>query len=105
MESIIVALRWNLFEGHGMESIIVALITGGLSLIGVIIPSRSNGKKLQQQLEIAQAVTDTKIVELTREVRDHNNFAKRVPVLEERMKVANHRIDDLEHRKEHNHEE
>ena len=87
-----------------MESIIVALITGGLSLIGVIITSRSNGKKLQQQLEIAQAVTDTKIVELTREVRDHNNFAKRVPVLEEKMKVANHRIDDLEPRKEHSHE-
>ena len=65
-----------------MESIIVALITGGLSLIGVIITSRSSGKKLQQQLEIAQAVTDTKIVELTREVRDHNNFAQRVPVLE-----------------------
>ena len=83
-----------------MESIIVALITGGLSLIGVIITSRSNGKKLQQQLEIAQAVTDTKIVELTREVRDHNNFAKRVPVLEEKMKVANHRIDDLERREE-----
>ena len=83
-----------------MESIIVALITGGLSLIGVIITSRSNGKKLQQQLEIAQAVTDTKIVELTREVRDHNYFAKRVPVLEEKMKVANHRIDDLEHEKE-----
>jgi hypothetical protein len=88
-----------------MESIVVALITGGLSLIGVIITSRSNGKKLQQQLEIAQAVTDTKIVELTREVRDHNNFAKRVPVLEEKMKVANHRIDDLERRKEHSHEE
>ena len=52
-----------------MESIIVALITGGLSLIGVIITSRSNGKKVQQQLEIAQAVTDTKIEELTREVR------------------------------------
>ena len=83
-----------------MESIIVALITGGLSLIGVIITSRSNGKKLQQQLEIAQAVTDTKIVELTREVREHNNFARRMPVLEERIKVANHRIDDLEHEKE-----
>ena len=87
-----------------MESIVVALITGGLSLIGVIVTSRSNGKKLQQQLEIAQAVTDTKIVELTREVRDHNNFAKRVPVLEEKMKVANHRIDDLEHGKENHHE-
>lgn len=88
-----------------MESIIVALITGGLSLIGVIITSRSNGKKLQQQLEIAQAVTDTKIVELTREVRDHNNFAKRVPVLEEKVKVANHRIDDLEKERRRNHEE
>lgn len=82
-----------------MESIIVALITGGLSLIGVIITSRSSGKKVQQQLETAQAVTDTKIVELTREVREHNNFAKRMPVLEEKIKVANHRIDDLERRK------
>lgn len=79
-----------------MESIIVALITGGLSLIGVIITSRSSGKKVQQQLEIAQAVTDTKIEELTREVRRHNGFADRVPILEEKMKVANHRIDDLE---------
>ena len=82
-----------------MESIIVALITGGLSLIGVIVTSRSNGKKVQQQLETAQAVTDTKIDELTREVREHNNFARRMPVLEEKIKVANHRIDDLERRK------
>lgn len=88
-----------------MESIVVALITGGLSLIGVIITSRSSSKKVQQQLEIAQAVTDTKIEELTREVRYHNGFAERLPVLEEKMKVANHRIDDLEHGKEHNHEE
>ena len=82
-----------------MESIVVALITGGLSLIGVIITSRSSGKKVQQQLETAQAVTDTKIDELTREVREHNNFARRMPVLEEKIKVANHRIDDLERRK------
>ena len=82
-----------------MESIIVALITGGLSLIGVIITSRSSSKKVQQQLEVAQAVTDTKI-----DVRRHNGFADRVPVLEEKMKVANHRIDDLEHRKENHHE-
>ena len=68
-----------------MESIIVALITGGITMIGVLI---SNGK--------AQAVTETKLEELTREVREHNNFARRVPVLEEQMKVANHRIDDLE---------
>lgn len=68
-----------------MNEIIVALITGGITLLGVLI---SNGK--------AQAVTDTKLEELTREVREHNNFAKRVPVLEEQMKVANHRIQDLE---------
>lgn len=68
-----------------MENIIVALITGGLTLIGVLI---SNGK--------AQAVTDTKLAELTREVREHNHFAQRMPVVEEQIKVINHRIDDLE---------
>lgn len=68
-----------------MNEIIMALITGGVTLLGVLI---SNGK--------AQAVTDTKLEELTREVREHNNFAKRVPVLEEQIKVANHRIQDLE---------
>ena len=83
-----------------MESIILALITGGLSLIGVIITTRNNSKRMEQQLQTAQAVTDTKIDELTREVREHNNFARRMPVLEERIKVANHRIDDLEHEKE-----
>lgn len=83
-----------------MESIIVALITGGLSLIGVIITTRNNSKRMEQQLQTAQAVTDTKIDELTREVREHNNFARRMPVLEERIKVANYRIDDLEHEKE-----
>ena len=68
-----------------MNEIIVALITGGITLLGVLI---SNGK--------AQAVTDTKLEELTREVREHNDFARRVPILEEQMKVANHRIADLE---------
>ena len=68
-----------------MNEIIVALITGGVTLVGVLI---SNQK--------AQAVTDTKLEELTREVREHNNFARRVPVLEEQMKVVNHRIEDLE---------
>lgn len=68
-----------------MNEIIVALITGGVTLVGVLI---SNQK--------SQAVTDTKLEELTREVREHNNFARRVPVLEEQMKVANHRIEDLE---------
>ena len=68
-----------------MNEIIVALITGGVTLVVVLI---SNQK--------SQAVTDTKLEELTREVREHNNFARRVPVLEEQMKVANHRIEDLE---------
>ena len=68
-----------------MNEIIVALITGGITLVGVLI---SNQK--------SQAVTDTKLEELTREVREHNNFARRVPVVEEQIKVINHRIDDLE---------
>ena len=68
-----------------MNEIIVALITGGVTLVGVLI---SNQK--------SQAVTETKIEELTREVREHNNFARRVPVVEEQIKVINHRIEDLE---------
>ena len=68
------------------ETIICALITGGLTLMGVLI---ANGKQ--------QAITDTKLDELTREVREHNSFAQRVPVIEEQIKVINHRIEDLEH--------
>lgn len=79
-----------------MESIIVALITGGLALIGVVHSNRAAADRTQAQISTAQAVTDTKLEELTREVREHNNFAKRVPVLEEQIKVANHRIGDLE---------
>ncbi len=79
-----------------MESIIVAIITGGISLVGVIISNISSNKKIETQLKIQQAVMDTKIEELTREVRTHNNFAQRVPVLEEQMKAVNHRLDDLE---------
>ena len=83
------------------EAIIVALITGGLSLAGVIITCWATSKKAEKAAAIAQAVTDTKIVELTREVREHNGFAKRMPVVEEQIKVINHRIGDLE--KYHNH--
>lgn len=83
-----------------MESIVGAIITGGLALAGVIITNMSSNKKIENQLNTQQAVTDTKIEELTREVRAHNNFAQRVPVLEEQMKVANHRIEDLERRGE-----
>lgn len=68
-----------------METIIAAVITGVITLVGVLI---ANNK--------AQAVTDTKLEELTREVREHNNFAQRVPVLEEQIKVVNHRLNDLE---------
>ena len=67
-----------------MNEIIVALITGGVTLVGVLISNQKN-----------QAVTETKLEELTREAREHNNFARRVPILEEQMKVANHRIQDL----------
>lgn len=80
-----------------MEGIIAAIITGVLSLIGVVISNLASNAKMSKDLEKAQAVTDTKIEELTREVREHNNFAKRVPVLEEKAKVADHRISDLEH--------
>ena len=68
-----------------MNEIIVALITGGVTLAGVII---SNSK--------AQAVTDTKLEELTREVREHNGFAQKIPVMQEQIRVINHRIEDLE---------
>ena len=68
-----------------MESILSALIAGAVTLIGVLIANSRS-----------QAVTDTKLEELTREVREHNNFARRVPIPEEQMKVANHRIADLE---------
>ena len=80
-----------------VESIVVALISGGLSLIGVILSNAAAARRTEQKIETAQAVTDTKLEELTREVREHNNFARRVPILEEQMKVANHRIADLEH--------
>lgn len=78
------------------EAIVVALITGGLSLAGVIVTSMLTAKKNETALKVSQAVTDTKIDELTREVRAHNNFAQRMPVVEEQIKVINHRIQDLE---------
>lgn len=93
------------------EAIIVALITGALSLAGVIISVRHSQKetlaaldkkselsdaRMDAKLEKHMAVTDTKIDELTREVRRHNGFAERIPVLEEKIKVANNRILNLE---------
>ena len=78
------------------NEIIVALITGGCAVLGVIITTINGNKKMENQIKIAQAVTDVKLDELTREVRKHNEFAERMPVVEEQIKVANHRIDDLE---------
>lgn len=83
-----------------MTEIIVAVITGGLALLGVILSNNSANKKIENQLDKNQAVTDTKVEELTREVRKHNNFAERMPVLEEKIKVINHRLDDLEHKED-----
>ena len=81
------------------EAIIVAIITGGLSLIGVIVSNNRTAQSMDAKLEKQQAVTETKLEELTREVRAHNNFAQRIPVMEEQIKVVNHRIADLEKEK------
>lgn len=81
------------------EAIIVAIITGGLSLIGVIVSNNHTAQSMDAKLDKQQAVTETKLEELTREVRAHNNFAQRVPVMEEQIKVVNHRIADLEQQK------
>ena len=78
------------------EAIIVAIITGGLSLIGSIVSNNRTAQSMDAKLDKQQAVTETKLEELTREVRAHNNFAQRIPVLEEQIKVANHRIADIE---------
>lgn len=78
------------------EAVIAALIAAAASIVSNIILSRRQAAEMDHKLEIRQAITDTKIDELTREVREHNNFARRVPVLEEQIKVANHRISDLE---------
>lgn len=79
------------------DTIICALITAGAALIGTILTCWLASKKTEQNIRVNQAVTDTKIDELTREVREHNGFARRMPVVEEQIKVINHRIDDLEH--------
>lgn len=78
------------------EGVLAALITGMLTLFGSIIANRATANKMQQDMRTQLAVMDTKISELTREVREHNNFARRMPVVEEQIKVANHRIEDLE---------
>ena len=83
-----------------MNAIIAAVITGACGLLGsvivAVISASVTRTTITHKLELNQAVTDTKLEELTREVRKHNNFAERMPVLEEQIKVANHRIEDLE---------
>jgi uncharacterized membrane protein YecN with MAPEG domain len=78
------------------NEIIVAIITGLFTFAGVVVSNIVSNRKVQYQLHEQQKITDVKLEELTREVRKHNNFAERVPVIEEQIKVINHRIDDLE---------
>ena len=79
-----------------MASIIASMITGVLALVGVIVTNIASNRKTEQTLKTAQAVTDTKLEELTREVRKHNGFAEKIPVMQEQIKVINHCIEDLE---------
>ena len=78
------------------EAVCAALITGGLSLAGVLLSNFMAARKSESAIRTAQAVTDAKLEDLTREVREHNHFARRMPVVEEQIKVINHRISDLE---------
>ena len=78
-----------------LSSIVVALI----ALLGTVITNLATSRKTENNIRTNQADTDTKLDEQTREVREHNNFARRMPVVEEQIKVINHRIDDLEHEK------
>ena len=82
------------------EALLIAFIPALLSLVGVLASNAATSRKtensISNKLTTAQAVTDTKLDELTREVREHNNFARRMPVVEEQIKVINHRIEDIE---------
>ena len=81
-----------------VESILTSLIAGGLALIGTVITVAAASRKTEQHIKTHQAVTDEKISELTREVREHNNFARRMPVVEEKIKNIECRIKNLETR-------
>ena len=84
-----------------IESILTAFIAGGLALIGTVITVAAASRKTEQHIKTHQAVTDEKISELTREVREHNNFARRMPVVEEKIKNIECRVKNLETRKSH----
>lgn len=79
-----------------MTEIVVAVISGIITLIGTVATVIIGMSKANKNIEIVQAVMSTKLDGLTAEVREHNNFARRMPVVEEQIKVINHRIDDLE---------
>lgn len=83
-----------------MQAIIVAIISGGLSLIGVVFSNISSNNKIEHRLDKQQAVFDAELKELTREVREHNNFAHRVPVVEEHIKRIDARLEKLERKHE-----
>ncbi|MBQ7125109.1 MAG: hypothetical protein IJO00_01965 [Clostridia bacterium] len=78
-----------------IEAVLVSFITGFLALIGTIISSIGINKKNEQNIKINQAVTNEKLAELTREVREHNNFARRMPVVEEQIRIINQFLEDL----------
>lgn len=79
-----------------MDTVLASLITGALALAGVMLTNAQAGERTRSQLERNQAVTDTKLDALTREVREHNNFARRIPVVEEQLSALRGRVDALE---------
>lgn len=79
-----------------MEAIIAAAVTGALTLLGTIITVLATNKKTEQSIKVSQAITDTKLEALTREVREHNNFARRMPVVENDIKTLYKRLDKIE---------
>lgn len=81
-----------------MESVIVSIITGGLALIGVIITNISSNRSIENNLRVAQAITDTKIENLTEEVRKHNDFAMKIPTIETRVNTLEREVHELKNR-------
>lgn len=79
-----------------MDTVISALITGGLALIGVIVTNVVSNRRVESQLQTSQAVTDTKLDALTEEVKKHNNFASRIPVIENNIENLDKRVQKLE---------
>lgn len=79
-----------------MNEILIAIITGGLSLLGVIVTNRSANDKMMHSMDVSQAVTDEKLAELTREVRAHNHFAEKIPVVQEQLRALDRRVGELE---------